>query len=609
MTHELREPLRTTIDAMREIAITSESLQRALDRAKQILQSASCDGQVTACPASLQKRVPQQSRHDSRRVTGRRRTMGLIMAVLVLAFGIGISVVIFSGHTSLAFAEVRAAMGSVSSVHLVIHSESGKETERVEAWYKSGLGFAIHSAVGVEIDDSVSHWDYSRAQKLVVRSKTRMKGRQFPDVQSLGKAMGFHVDDVPDSLPRLPESDRTLQQEPCLAYVWAIKNEDPPEARVGLPDEFWAGRRIVFLIDEANRIRRCEHQRGVNDQWKSYRTVEISYTGEIDPRRFVADFGGDVRMVDATALAEKQADSELDPEVARLVAGMDKRHSSYDGLKFEYLVATEVKLAPDAKLHNMDDAINRVTDGVLHARDEFAILKPDQKEGGRPWRSWKRNVKTDDGQWVLDHFVAFDGKQSNNYRRIPRHGHGSIVPWEEPSEFKQNVFDSFLFLRPNGIDDTHPLSKELGNLQLKNLHLNRFNVIEKRESAGGDIFKLRCLSSHEFGVEYQVEVSGEPDFNLLRWEARYAKKNGELLGSYEVKRIKKFKGVSYPATGSYRQVGMRWLNDVSYDFEVISVEALPENAADNWLPPWPPSTMVRDQIKSENLQVPAETPN
>jgi hypothetical protein len=326
-----------------------------------------------------------------------------------VAVGIGISAVIFSGHTRLAFAEVRAAMAGVSSVHVVIRSESGKETERVEAWYKNGRGFAIHSTVGMEIDDGVTHWDYSRAQKLVVRSRSRMRGLQFADVQSLGKAMGFHVDDVADSLPRLPEHDRTLQQEPCLAYVWNVTNEVPLEAEAGVPDEFRAGRRIVFLINDAKRIRRCEHQRGLDGKWTSDRIVEISYTDEIDPGLFAAKFGEDVRVVDATGTAEKQASSDLDPEVARLVAGMEKRYSSYYGLKFQYLVTTEVKSSPEARLHKLDHVSKEITNGVLQARDEFAILKPDQHEGSRPWRSWKRHVKAGDGQWELDRFVVFNG--------------------------------------------------------------------------------------------------------------------------------------------------------------------------------------------------------
>jgi hypothetical protein len=38
---------------------------------------------------------------------------------------------------------------------------------------------------------------------------------------------------------------------------------------------------------------------------------------------------------------------------------------------------------------------------------------------------------------------------------------------------------------------------------------------------------------------------------------------------------------------------------------VISVAPLADNASKHWLPPWPPSTIVVDQINKESFQVPA----
>ncbi len=60
-----------------------------------------------------------------------------------------------------------------------------------------------------------------------------------------------------------------------------------------------------------------------------------------------------------------------------------------------------------------------------------------------------------------------------------------------------------------------------------------------------------------------------------------------------------FQGVRCPAKGNYRQVSIGELNDVRYEFEVISVESLPDDAREHWLPPWPPSTVVRDQTKGD----------
>lgn len=143
--------------------------------------------------------------------------------------------------------------------------------------------------------------------------------------------------------------------------------------------------------------------------------------------------------------------------------------------------------------------------------------------------------------------------------------------------------------------------------EVRNLHLDRFHVVGRRRSNDREVLTLSGKSTADFGVEFRVETTGEPDFCILRWEARNAKQKNELLTLYEVTEMADFRGIRYPAKGNYRQVGIGESNDVRYTFEVISVESLPDDIREHWLPPWPPFTIVTDQTKGGSSAAPDES--
>lgn len=582
MSRELNDSLNLAFQAMRNINVEDDSLERALVAAKQIANSSNAS--IPPIPQARNATVLRPWRR-SEKANLRIRRAAPAAALLCVAVA-GIAAIFFGAdRKSMAFAEVRTAMANLKAVHLMIGTEADGDAGPVEVWYQRGVGFAMTSALGWEIDDGTSFWDYSQSQKQAIRSKSRLSRNGYANLVRLGKAMGFHFDDVPDELPRFPAEDRNLHGDRCRAYVWDLKHEDLPGDDVA-PDE--PNRRTLFLVDEAKRIRHCDYERKRDSRWTSYRSVVVSYPDEIPADRFVPKFADDVRILEAPAPSDGQGLEAIDPDVARLVAGIERRHSAYEGLRFTYDVTTEVKLSPTAALRNRTD----LTDGVLHARDVFAVLSPDPERSDRRWRYWRRDVKNEADQWTLDRFCAYDGRQSNSFQRFDAHPAGSIVPWESVDHFGSNLFDRFLFLRLNGLGDTDPLSDEL-----RMLHLDRFHVVGKGRSKFGEVYKLLGRSSAEFGVEYLVEMTGEPDFKIIRWEARYAKQERRSLELFEIKELRKHNGVSYPAQGTYRQAPIGELNEVTYAFNVIGVEALRDDARKNWLPPWPPSTPVMDQTK------------
>lgn len=583
MSHELNDSLNLAFQAMRNINVEDDSLERALVAAKQI-----ADGSQASDPAKAQGCDAASSRQRRRRDWANVRfRIAASAAALLCVAAAGVSAFFFSAnHGSVAFAEVRTAMANLKAIHLTIRTEADSDAGPVEVWYQRDMGFAMTSALGWEIDDGATNWDYSQSQNQAIRSKSRLSRDGYADLVRLGKAMGFHFDDVPDELPRSPAEDRNLQGDRCRAFVWDLKYEDLPDEDV-LPNE--PNRRTLFLIDEAKRIRRCDYERKRDSRWTSYRSVEVSYPDEIPADQFVPKLAEGARVVDAPAPPNGEGLAEIDPDVVRLVAGVEGRHSAYEGLRFTYDVTSEAKLSPTATIRERTD----LTNGVLHSRDVFAVLSPDPIRSNRRWRYWRKDMKNQAGLWTLDRFCAYDGHQSNSFQLFNTHPAGHIVPWEMVDSLGSNLFDKFLFLRVNGLDDTYALSDEL-----RLLHLDRFHVVAKRQSKYGEVFELAGRSSAEFGVEYRVEMTGEPGFNILLWEARYAKQEGRPLQLYEIKELRKHNGVCYPAMGSYRQAPIGELNEVTYDFNVIKVEELLDDARKNWLPPWPPSTPVMDQTKS-----------
>ncbi len=562
--------LEDVLKSMRETPISHASLTAALERAMQIGSTSAPESE--AALAHGKRATPTYRKWN---------LAGIAASLLILcvaAAGLGL----LSGNGQMARAELIRMLNSLDSVHLVIKTMSDGGDDDVEVWFKRGVGFAMHSPFGVELDNGKQSWRYYRSQNLAIRSKSLLGEKEFSDVQKLGEAMGFWVEEVPESLPRLSDADLTIQDDPCRAYVWNREDD-------GVPEELWPPRqRIVFLIDKENRLRRCDHQRGGEGRWKTDRTVDISYDENIAADRFAPDFGNDVRIVDAN-----EQGREIDPEVAALVTGIEQRHAAYRHLKFTYDATIEIKPSPESQFPG---ALADIRPGELHTRDTLTILPPTEGQSNRPWRLWTQRVSAEKSAWRMHQFASFDGEQSRIFKHEKT---GLVAPWEAWDTFSENQFDRFLFLSINGQASVDPAADDV-----RNLHLDRYHVIGRRKSDDREIVTLLGSSSPEFGVEYLVEMTDKPDFMILRWEARYARRKNELLVSYVVTEIGRVEKLSYPAKGHFRQVPVRELKDIKYSFEVIAAESQGEDVRQEWHPVWPKGTSVRDQVNDTSFVAP-----
>lgn len=296
---------------------------------------------------------------------------------------------------------------------------------------------------------------------------------------------------------------------------------------------------------------------------------------------------------------------QIESDVVDLAAGIEKHHTSYYGLQFEYRAVIDVKPPSDP---NSKYTPAGVTNGKLHTLNTFAILAP-TKPGGRPWRSWVRKVKDANGSWVLDRGVSFDGTKSHTFRKRSSRKlydgvayDGQILPWEDGMSISADRFDEMLFTMLNGVGASQPVTDEL-----RLLNLNSFHVKSKSSSTGQEIITLLGQRDPKgFGMKYRTKMTGQPDCMLLEWEAKYTKENDRILNSYKIEEVKRFRNISYPARGHYHQASIGGTTEQTYEFEVISVQAIDSEKRKHWMLPWPPGTAGRDYITNKNFQTKAE---
>ena len=59
-------------------------------------------------------------------------------------------------------------------------------------------------------------------------------------------------------------------------------------------------------------------------------------------------------------------------------------------------------------------------------------------------------------------------------------------------------------------------------------------------------------------------------------------------------------GIRFPSKGTYRQMPLGELPDITYAFEVIGCERLDQVDRENWFPVWPAGILVKDQVLGQN---------
>lgn len=288
---------------------------------------------------------------------------------------------------------------------------------------------------------------------------------------------------------------------------------------------------------------------------------------------------------------------ETSVTVSALAEDVEQRFDKYDNLEFVYRVTAEATASPDAT-----GTSPITTGGVLETTDVFRILSTSNQEGstGRSRRCWIRST-IDDATETVDRFVAFDGSSTAQFwRRCHGVPTGQVVPWEIWDSCNENVFEQFLFLQPNGICRTMDVNGEM-----LSFNLNRYEVVQTKIVDSRQVFVLKAQGikgNPAFDhIAYTVEVTGPRESMVIRWEAEDTKNNRPLV-FFEVEEIKTFDSLPYPATGSFRQWAVGELPNHTYQFQVLSVDRLPETASENWVPTWPSGAIVSNQITGENFR-------
>jgi hypothetical protein len=305
-------------------------------------------------------------------------------------------------------------------------------------------------------------------------------------------------------------------------------------------------------------------------------------------------------LIPATAISEEPQASDQSVTVADLAGSIERRFDQYDGLEFEYHVLTQATPSPEATPGLTSPLI---TDDVLDTTDAFKILGPANLAHSakrRPWTSWVRHMSDDEGKEFVHRFIAFDGTNSAVFRHERPRSSGQLLPWELWDDCNENVFEQVLFLRINGIPKCIDVNDEF-----QNHNLDRYKIVEANQTLGRTAFVLKAQGNdgnQAFDdIAYTVEVIGEPEFMVVRWQADDIKQN-RPLSLFELTDIKTFESIPYAAAGRYRQWARRELPNHTYEFEVTSVKRLPEGAERNWLPKWPKGTIVRDEVNGTTFK-------
>jgi hypothetical protein len=499
----------------------------------------------------------------------------------------------------MAMADVQLALSESRTIHMVIYLNAAHEPFKRELWYQAGVGWAKEGRVSSVCDNGTYRWWWQPGSQNATRSKSRLNEGRIVDARQLAETAGVVFDEFSDEAVRHRENDRTVGGEPCRAFELPVAPSVPTASHADAMGKSPTAK-TVFLVDKQDRIRYCENQVLLGGAWVAYRKAEVAYDVEIAPSRFTPEFDESVVVMDSYELATElgQKKRPIDPIVVELSKGIRKRHEKYQDLMFSYNVTANVKPSPDATGRPQHDWL---TNGPLTTSNVLKIMSPSKEKSDRPWRLWIRSIANGQGQRLVDRFAAFDQDKTVCFIRNGdplKKNRGFIQIGENTQWWGRNTFDYFLFMRINGISDSEDPQGEA-----RNFRLERFSVVGLEQVDGRTVYSLH-QSWPDFGMEYFVRVSDEPEHMLLRWEARELEDQKRTVALYETTSTKQFQGVAYPASGRHRHIACGELPDVTYEFKVTSVGHLVEDDRKQWIPEWPPYTIVRDEITDLNIEIP-----
>lgn len=132
-----------------------------------------------------------------------------------------------------------------------------------------------------------------------------------------------------------------------------------------------------------------------------------------------------------------------------------------------------------------------------------------------------------------------------------------------------------------------------------------FTVAGKRTLNGEALLVLEGKNS-KLDLSFEALITGPPDFLVMRW---VAKTKGKPAAIFEVKEVKRLKTGIFPAAGTFRQWPMGEAPEWTYEFKLISVETLSDQARKDWISIWPAKTAVGDYVNNKTIVIPPATKN
>ena len=214
--------------------------------------------------------------------------------------GIAASVAIFallwwgvlSDRNSL-YAQVMDAVHNSQTVHTIQYAQPkgrDKPFKVTESWVERGVGFRTEGPGYIRLGNEKCIWSFSTERKVAVRSESNGIAKAtvpiFAEIDQIAQQLR-------DEYERCPASDRTIDGQPCEAYLLAkLDRYVAPELKSGKM-------RMMVFLDRQSHLVRAEYQWREDDRYITKGFASVKYNEPVDQALFKPDFGKDVKIVDA----------------------------------------------------------------------------------------------------------------------------------------------------------------------------------------------------------------------------------------------------------------------------------------------------------------------
>jgi len=209
-------------------------------------------------------------------------------AVLIVAS----FVMLHSSETRL-YAQVSKTMGNARTIHYIGQEmHNGKWQNTAEIWCKKGVGERRiewdKNKETVTVNNGQYTWKYTTGNSFAIRDKS--------SGVEMGLSAELHeLEKYLKMCQRESSGDMIIDGFQCDLHV-ATSHTDLHLATKGDDAEEF---RMMFWIDSQKKLRRCEKRTPQNDEWVLDAIGEIEYDVELDPTLLRADFGREVKIIEA----------------------------------------------------------------------------------------------------------------------------------------------------------------------------------------------------------------------------------------------------------------------------------------------------------------------